>query len=329
MKKNKNIYYYLIFIFIIILIFLVRFKTIENYKDIKCIQRTPKSANNLLKPIITRLIKYAEFENKCTAPFLIINSFDEQPTKDIPFVYYDGESSFINIRGYNDAVNNPNCIGCFVTNLVNKNDKTYYLPLFLELPDKDMSLNTPPIVRKYTNVNRKKVAVYIAHHSPPHREKMFNLLRSHDNTVESLGQANNTHKVKLPQSYSDLPEVYKDYKFVFAMENKDDYGYITEKIANAYMAGSIPIYWGTEYVKEIFNIDSFIYVNGYSSFEECAKDIIAISNDPMRYEKMKSAPIFNPNSKYEFWRYYDSNPTNYIINIVNQLKQRLKELKKI
>jgi hypothetical protein len=151
-----------------------------------------------------------------------------------------------------------------------------------------------------------------------------------DPTVEALGNANNTRKVELPSGYLSLATVYKDYKFVFAMENTNEYGYITEKIANAYDSGAIPIYWGTDYVKEIFNIESFVYVNDYPSFEDCAKDIIAISNDQIRYEKMRNAPIFNKNSSYEFWKYYDyENPSKYIINTANDLISRIEKLKRV
>ena len=38
-------------------------------------------------------------------------------------------------------------------------------------------------------------------------------------------------------------------------------GYVTEKIVNAFLAGSIPIYWGSRAVLEIFNPESFIYAN--------------------------------------------------------------------
>lgn len=331
MKKNKNkIIYILLFLLLVLTIYLIyKYNIEENFKDMLCIQRTKKSANTILLPILRLITQNIDLQNECENPYIIISSFDEIPKDNIPFIYYDGEHSQRNIQYYNRVINNKYCIGCFVTNLVNKHEKTYYLPLFLDQPNERIE-NGCPIVRKFTKNQRDKLAVYIAHHSPPHRDKFFKVLHAMDNTVEALGEANNTRKVELPSGYLALANVYKDYKFVFAMENTNDYGYITEKIANAYDAGVIPIYWGTEYVKEIFNIESFIYINDYPSFEECAKDIISIANDPIRYEKMRNAPIFNKKSSYQFWKYYNyEQPSEYVINVANELKQRLESLKRV
>jgi hypothetical protein len=305
------------------------YSIIEKFKDVKCVKPTKKSSNNIFKPILRYLDNNITINDDCTTPIFIIRSFDEKPENGLPYVYYDGEHSQRNIKDYNNALNDTNCIGCFVTNLVNTNDKTYYLPLFLDVLEEFIK-DGCPVYRNYINNDRNKLAIYIARHSPPHRDTFFRTLYSMDSTVEALGDANNTRKVDLPESHLSLPVLYKDYKFVLAMENTDDFGYITEKIANAYISGAIPIYWGTKYVKEIFNIESFVYVNDYSSFEECAKDIIAISNNSVRYETMRNAPIFNPNSSYEFWRYhnYTTSP-NYVINIANQLKERLTNLKRV
>jgi hypothetical protein len=43
------------------------------------------------------------------------------------------------------------------------------------------------------------------------------------------------------------------------MENRKQDGYITEKIFNAFLGGSVPIYFGTEEIFEIFNPNAFIY----------------------------------------------------------------------
>ena len=41
-----------------------------------------------------------------------------------------------------------------------------------------------------------------------------------------------------------LIDEYSKFKFVLTMENGFRKGYVTEKIINAFVAGSIPIYWG-------------------------------------------------------------------------------------
>ncbi|MGH7793264.1 MAG: glycosyltransferase family 10 domain-containing protein, partial [Thermodesulfobacteriota bacterium] len=39
-------------------------------------------------------------------------------------------------------------------------------------------------------------------------------------------------------------QTLKEYNFILAFENTDYPGYITEKIIHAFMAGTIPLYWG-------------------------------------------------------------------------------------
>jgi hypothetical protein len=107
------------------------------------------------------------------------------------------------------------------------------------------------------------------------------------------------------------------------MEN----GYLTEKIMNVYLGGAIPIYWGSPIVKEIFNPESFIYINDYPDFDSCAKDVFAISNDPVRLKAMQEAPIFLENSQFE--KYYDVPAPIWLVEIANKIKQNIKKIKSL
>ena len=42
-------------------------------------------------------------------------------------------------------------------------------------------------------------------------------------------------------------------------ENSNVAGYVTEKIANAFMGSTVPIYYGTRDIFKLFNKDAFIY----------------------------------------------------------------------
>jgi hypothetical protein len=50
----------------------------------------------------------------------------------------------------------------------------------------------------------------------------------------------------------------EDYRWNITYENSMGEGYVTEKLFHAKVAGSIPIYWGSEAVNEDFNADGFI-----------------------------------------------------------------------
>jgi hypothetical protein len=107
------------------------------------------------------------------------------------------------------------------------------------------------------------------------------------------------------------------------MENADINGYITEKIMNAFLAGAIPIYWGTKYIKEIFNEKAFIYVNDFSSLEECAKYIVELNNNKDRMKKMVAEPVFKNNIVPDYYKVdvYD-NPSEFYV----QASQKIKDL---
>ncbi|MCD8110274.1 MAG: glycosyltransferase family 10, partial [Clostridiales bacterium] len=69
-------------------------------------------------------------------------------------------------------------------------------------------------------------------------------------------------------------KVQAKYKFSIAFENSLEDGYITEKIIDPLIAGSLPIYFGSEYVKKFINSDSFIYANDFLNRNDGMKDLI-------------------------------------------------------
>jgi hypothetical protein len=83
---------------------------------------------------------------------------------------------------------------------------------------------------------------------------------------------------------------FHSYRFALVMENRKEDGYITEKILNAFLAGSIPIYYGGEEVFEIFNKKAFIYVDIKNS--QPGLDRIAyLESNRTAYDEMFLHPI--------------------------------------
>ena len=242
------------------------------------------------------------------------NDFD----KNEPYIFLSGEA-YKNIPQYN--INDPNCIAKLITSEdpeTTKMKNTFYLPFFLNVGP--YKLDNSPFIREYQNNPRDKLALYIARNIKEHRENMFKSLINLDKTVEALGKASKTNNVDLPDKWWDLPEIYKNYKFGFAMENIKEDGYISEKIMNVYRGGAIPIYWGTSKVNEIFNPKSFINVDNFTSFEECAKYIVEISKDTNRLKEMQTAPIFLENKNPDYSKYYNTPSPQYVVDIANKLK---------
>lgn len=53
----------------------------------------------------------------------------------------------------------------------------------------------------------------------------------------------------------------RDYMFSVAMENEVCDTYYTEKILDCFLTGSIPIYWGTRKITDVFNKDGIIFLD--------------------------------------------------------------------
>ncbi len=56
---------------------------------------------------------------------------------------------------------------------------------------------------------------------------------------------------------------------------------------NAFSAGSIPIYWGSSNVSELFNADAFINVSAFDSPLDCVKHVLEL--DEEKIHKVHSA----------------------------------------
>ena len=77
---------------------------------------------------------------------------------------------------------------------------------------------------------------------------------------------------------------FKNYRFALAMENKNKEDYISEKIWDAYVAGTIPIYHGTTKVHDFVPPNSHLNADDYQDPETLAKKIKEISNNYTLYK---------------------------------------------
>ncbi len=91
----------------------------------------------------------------------------------------------------------------------------------------------------------------------------------------------------------------KDYKFTIAFENQASAGYVTEKILDPLLCGSIPIYWGAPDIADYYNPDAFINCHDYNTFDEVIERVIEVDNNPILYQKYRNAPPMLPGSHYD------------------------------
>lgn len=84
-------------------------------------------------------------------------------------------------------------------------------------------------------------------------------------------------------------------KFTLCFESTKHEGFITEKITDAFYADTIPVYYGSSNVTDIFNKNAFINCSDYDSFDDVIAKIIELDNDDQKYLEMLRQPILvNP-----------------------------------
>jgi hypothetical protein len=123
-------------------------------------------------------------------------------------------------------------------------------------------------------------------HSYP-RNLMFDTINSYKK-VDSLGRHKNNvgYQIDAPYWSEEYLNYLKQYKFIICFENSKDETYVTEKIVNAYITNKIPIYWGTNHVKKMFNEESMIYLEdekNSKSYIDVLNRVIELDKDDSKY----------------------------------------------
>ena len=90
------------------------------------------------------------------------------------------------------------------------------------------------------------------------------------------------------------------YLFNIAFENSSHPGYTTEKIAEPWLEGCIPIYWGDPEITRDINPDCFINMHDYASFDAAIAHIKEVDASPELQTKYLSAPFFKNNEVPEY-----------------------------
>ena len=101
---------------------------------------------------------------------------------------------------------------------------------------------------------------------------------------------NNVGKVK------DKIDFLSNYKFSIAMENSNGDGYLSEKIIDSFLAGTIPIYYGDYILDEFINPKSYILIKGEKDVENKIDYIKKIDKDDQLYFSIiKEKPLIDDN----------------------------------
>ena len=160
------------------------------------------------------------------------------------------------------------------TNLFSSTTKTYWggkVPLLNELMDG----------RKINARKKKFVSAFIGK-SYPIRLHAIELL-TQINKVDVFG-ASARNQVNIPAN------VAKKYRYVLCFENDIYPGYVTEKPFEAYLAGTVPLYYGFD-VEQYLNPKAVVNLLDFTDFESWIDFIKELENDTKMYKKIYEQPI--------------------------------------
>ena len=110
-----------------------------------------------------------------------------------------------------------------------------------------------------------------------------------------------------------------EHKFSIAFENSQYPGYTSEKILEAFAAGTVPIYFGDPEIGRVFNDKAFIDVRKYDSIDEVVEEVKRLDNDKEAYLEMLRQPVFRDDYRISQVR---DDFEKYLISIFDQEKEK-------
>ncbi len=142
--------------------------------------------------------------------------------------------------------------------------------------------NLCAVVNDESDPLKRGFASFVASNpNAPIRNAFYDALNSIE-PVTGGGSVKNT----LGYNVKNKNEFLSQYKFNLCFENSQGYGYVTEKIIDAYFSHTIPIYWGSPSVAKDFNPKSFVNVHDFKNFDEAIDYIKYLHTHPNAYLDM-------------------------------------------
>ena len=206
-----------------------------------------------------------------------------------------------------------------------------YLDRYLKFPDYIWVLKK---LKKYDiqkirndsikNINKKFCAAVIGHNFEPgkFRFDFFHELNKYKK-IDMGGRAFNN----IGEYIDNKIKFLSSYKFSFSMENSEGDGYVSEKIIDSFLAGTIPIYYGDYMVDEYINPKSYILVRGKKDIKQKIEYIKKIDKDDNLYRRILKEKVFNENYELILKQNLDEK-MKFIANIFIQGKIKAKRIDK-
>ena len=123
----------------------------------------------------------------------------------------------------------------------------------------------------------------------------------------------------------DKIKFLSSYKFSIAMENSEGDGYVSEKLFDSFISGTIPIYYGDYTVDEYINPKAFILIKNEKNIKEKIEYIKYIDNNNEKYMNiLKENVLMNEN----IVNIIEKEKKDFLYNIFSQDKEKARRIYK-
>lgn len=186
-------------------------------------------------------------------------------------------------------------------------DRHLRLPLYLLYPNGNALSNRAPVTVQDLRSRRNFCNfIYSNGNADPFRDRLFRELNQ-QMAVHSAGRhLANTQSVDL--SFPELPpnlrkrRYMEDFRFSLALENSSHPGYVTEKIVDAFIARTVPIYWGDPRISDEFNVEAFVNAGAFKNVADAIDFIMKLNADEERMITTLNAPPLKKPDQIEAYR---------------------------
>lgn len=223
-------------------------------------------------------------------------------------IFYTGENVFPNFNICDYAIGPHNL----------KLEKRYLqLPIYLIKNGHFIKLPERKKINKEDLKTKKEFCnfIYSNKNGNPIRKEFFDELSKYKNIISAGKFLNNTG-----YAIKNKIEIQKQCKFTIAFENEKYLGYSTEKIIDAFIARTIPIYWGDETITDNINQKSFIYCNSSKDIPDVIRRIKQIDKNDDLWLKMANEPIF---LQKDYEKIKEKELEDFLINTIETKNQKI------
>lgn len=181
------------------------------------------------------------------------------------------------------------------------NERHYRLPLYVLWDFDNQHRNLPhakTLDRDPSELTKKfkdKFCSFVVKNGSCDKRNFFFDKLSQYKRVDSAGPLFNNMGWAIPRGDDSVANKLKflnDYKFNLCFENSSYPGYATEKLYEAYIGGTVPIYWGSPTIECDFNPKAFLNWHDYLDDDAFIQAIIEVDSSPEKYEEIFLEPLF-------------------------------------